>query len=177
MWGGNKSLCSLFCMLTLIPSSMPWLESEMSLIYEGSPCNLLLPLFLKKIIYNFLNIHVISYLLAFVHMNYFGWKTILEALDNSYFSPMSWFKYLPVKTLIICIEHLQGQVVHPIFWIHIVPCTYHFYSLYETSHPCIHQLEKMVSLSYESGTVTNARNLMVRNIQGCFCSPGSNIPL
>lgn len=77
----------------------------------------------------------------------------------------------------ICIEPLQGQVVHPIFWIHIVPCTYHFYSLYETSHPCIHQLEKMVSLSYESGTGTNARNLMVRKIQGCFCSPGSNIPL
>lgn len=133
-------------MLTLIPSSMPWLESEMSLIYEGSPCNLLLPLFLKKIIYNFLNIHVISYLLAFVQMNSFGWKTILEALDNSYFSPMSWFKYLPVKTLSVL--NLQGQVVHPIFWIHIVPCTYHFYSLYETSHPCIHQSEKMVSLSW-----------------------------
>lgn len=38
-------------------------------------------------------------------------------------------------------------------------------------------LKKIISLGYESGTVTNARNPVVRKIQGDLGSPGSSIPL
>lgn len=57
--------------------------------------------------------------------------------------PFSWADSIsPMKTLLICAASLQGQVVHSSFCINTGTCTYYFYSLYDTSHPCTHPLKK-----------------------------------